>query len=232
MQVSSQEIVLELLKKETPPTILDAPCGKGWLGKGLADFAEVDGIDLYDSPAKHYREVRKADLDRGLPLDLPLYDCICSCEGIEHFANPGLFLDSALDLLKPGGLLVITTPSVWYPEAKLQYWLRGFFPGFPCLVGRIERGTHMHIMPWSWPHLYLYLTLSGFTDIQLVEEPLSKPRHFWEPILALPQKLYCRSKIGKTSNQEDRRFWEIAGSTGSLCGRHLIVTGRKPGQDR
>lgn len=229
MQPSSKESVLELLKKEKPGTILDAPCGKGWLGSGLSGLAEVDGLDLYDEPESDYREVRKADLDRGLPPDLPTYDCICSCEGIEHFSNPGLFFDDAMDRLTPGGLLVVTTPNVWYPEAKLQYWLRGFFPGFPCLVGRIKKGTHMHIMPWSWPHLYLYLTLSGFTDIQLIEEPLSKPRHFWEPLLAIPQKLYCRSRVGRAETDEERRFWEVSASTGSTCGRHLIVTGRKPG---
>lgn len=225
MQESSKVVASEIIHQFRPKTILDAPSGGGWLTQRLQYAAEVDGIDLFADSGSGYRRVIKHDLDYGLPSDLPKYDAVVCCEGIEHFANPDLFLKSARERLQPNGLLLVTTPNVWYPAARLQYLLRGFFPGFPCLIGKIERGTHMHIMPWSYPHLYLYLKLNGFRDIQLHEEPLSRAKHWGERLLALPQKVYCRSKM-KKSEGETRQFWETAMSAPSLYGRHLIVSAR------
>lgn len=87
----------------------------------------------------------------------------------------------------------------------------------------------MHIMPWTFPQLYLYLKLAGFTEIRLHQEALSRAKHFWERILGWPQRMYCRGKARKTVDPEVRTFWENAGSEGSVFGRHLIVTAVKPG---
>ena len=232
MQESSKQIVLQLLEEHfrsfsnRPPHLLDAPNGNGWLKARLSFNAAVDGIDLYSTSAAGYRTVFQADLDAGIPSHLPLYAAVLCCEGLEHFGNPLLFLESARQRLEEGGLLVITTPNIWYPAARLQYLIRGFFPSFPCLVGKIIHGSHMHIMPWSFPHLYLYLKLAGFTNIRLHEEPLSKAKHFWEKIVALPQIIYCRRRQKKARTKEEIDFWRNAIAGGSLFGRHLIVTAR------
>lgn len=228
MQQSSKKVVVELINHEFPKTILDAPCGFGWLGDSIESSVVIDGIDLFAESSERYRTVFKKDLDLGLPDDLPTYDCVVSCEGVEHFANPGIFFGSSFERLNSGGLLLVTTPNVWYPESRLQFLFRGFFPGFPCLIGRIQKGSHMHIMPWSWPQLYLYLTLSGFIDIQLIHEPISRPKHWWERNFSLPQKLYCRRRMRKSKSNEEKRFWEVAISEASIHSRHLIVTARKP----
>jgi SAM-dependent methyltransferase len=206
--------------------LLDAPCGDGWLKIRLSFDVEVDGIDLYTDSSPGYRTVLQADLDAGIPSHLPMYDAVLCCEGLEHFGNPLLFLKSAHHRLRKDGLLVISTPNIWYPAARLQYLIRGFFPSFPCLVGRIIRGSHMHITPWSFPQLYLYLILAGFADIQLHEEPLSKAKHSWEKIVALPQIIYCRRRMKKIQTKEESDFWHATLADGSLFGRHLIVTAR------
>lgn len=233
MQESSKEVVAKFLNTYRPRSILDVPCGKGWLSKRLNYTADIDGIDLYTKPEQGYRHLQKTDLDDGLPKDIPSYDCIVSCEGVEHFANPGLFFRSSYQHLNPGGTLLITTPNIWYPMARLQYLFRGFFPGFPCLVGRIQKGQHMHIMPWSFPQLYLYLTLYGYTHIQLHNEALSHAKHNIEKLFALPQRLYCKRKAQKCTKQgkkEERRFWELCLKTPSLLSNHLIVTAERPSE--
>lgn len=227
MQQSSKKVTSAIINQIKPKTILDVPCGGGWLLHSLNYSAQVDGIDLYDVPKGSYRNIVAADLDHGIPKELPTYDCICSCEGIEHFGNPELFLRTAKEHLSPNGTLVITTPNIWYPAARLQFALRGFFPGFPCLTGRINKGSHMHIMPWSYPQLYLYLKLTGYTNIKLHHEPLSSAKHLLEKVLAIPQKVYCRSKARK-SEGETKEFWQVAGSSASVHGRHLIVTAQRP----
>lgn len=213
-----------------PATILDAPAGGGWLAAALDYRPIIDGIDLYAGQPQGYRDFLVHDLNHGLPGNLPTYDMGVCCEGIEHLSNPGLLLDSFFAHLKPGGTLIVSTPNTWYPAARLAYLLRGFFPSFPSLAGNIQRGEHMHILPWTWPQLYLFLRLSGFEDIVLhdVEEP--KPKHFFERIVGWPLSRYCIRKEHRASSPEEQNFWRIAGSAQSLHGRRLVVSACKPEQ--
>ncbi len=217
-------VVAGILNEIKPSSILDAPSGKGWLHSLLTFDHSIDGIDLFENKPEGYRNSLKADLDFGIPGDLEKYDAIVSCEGIEHIGNPLLFLETAKNHLVNNGLIVITTPNVWYPGARLQYFLRGFFPSFPCLVGKIRRGTHMHIMPWSYPQLFLYLKLAGYTNIKLHEVPEKKPKYLHEYIIGFPQKIYCNNRCRKASSGEEKAFWNDAGSNQSLFGRRLVVS--------
>jgi len=219
--------IAKIVDERQPETILDAPAGGGWLAQALHHSPTMDGIDLYEGEPDGYRSFVAHDLDAGLPADLPEYEsCVC-CEGIEHLANPGLLLQSFFKHLQPGGVFIVSTPNIWYPAARLTYLWRGFFPSFPSLAGKVQRGTHMHILPWSWPQLYLFLQLAGFVDICLhdVEEP--KPKHGWERLLGVPHRLYCRSRAKRATNSEESRFWQTAGGLQSAYGRRLVVSACK-----
>jgi SAM-dependent methyltransferase len=220
-------VVAAILSRTGAKTVLDAPSGNGWLRTAVASDVAIDGVDLYEAKPQGYRDFRAGDLDHGFPADLATYDAVVSCEGIEHVGNPELFLRSAAARLNAGGTIVITTPNTWHPAARAQYLSRGFFPGFPALVGRIEKGTHMHITPWSFGQLYLYLTLAGFTDVTLhdVDEP--KPRRAWERLLGPLSRAYCTSRFNKAKSEEERRFWRQAGSPQSIYGRKLVVSAVK-----
>ncbi len=219
-----QPVVASLLNARQPRVILDAPCGSGWLASLLDYDFQIDGIDLFAFPRGRYRHFQSADLDLALPGDLGTYDAIVCCEGIEHFGNPESFFRSARQHLTKGGLLVLTTPNTWHPAARLQYLIRGFFAGFPCLVGKIGRGTHMHIMPWSFPQLFLYLRLAGFGDIALHDLDEPKPKLAYEWLLAVPQFLYCAQKRRSARTEEEIAFWSHAGSRQSILGRRLVVS--------
>jgi len=85
----------------------------------------------------------------------------------------------------------------------------------------------MHITPWSYPQLYFYLKLAGFGMPDLINEPLSKPKHSFERLVGLPSMFYCKGKLKKSKTEEEREFWRIAGTSGSRLGRHLIVLAEK-----
>ena len=172
MQTSSKNTVAEFLERKTFKTVLDVPSGNGWLQKKLPHSPVMDGIDLFEEKPPGYRKFWQHDLDNGLPDINESYDLICCCEGIEHVGNPLLLLRAFYQRLKMGGSLIITTPNIWYPQSRLQFLIRGFFPSFPALVGKqIHFGCHMHITPWSFPQLYLYLKLAGFGMPDLINEP-------------------------------------------------------------
>ena len=82
----------------------------------------------------------------------------------------------------------------------------------------------MHIMPWSFPQLFLYLRLTGFDVITLhsLDEP--KPKRTYEWLVGAPQLLYCARKSRRAKTEEEIAFWSHAGSRQSLFGRRLVVS--------
>ena len=219
--------VVKILNDLKVKSILDAPCGDGWLKKMVGNQVNFDGIDLFASSAKGYKKLIKHDLDKGLPKELGKYDAIVSCEGLEHLGNPLLFLEDCKNHLKKNGTLIITTPNVWYPASKLKYLTRGFFPGFPSIGEKVKRGTHMHIMPWCFPWLYLYFRLAGFNKIKLINLDEPKPKYLFEKLIGLPQKIYCKQKLKNSQSPEEIDYWVQSGSQQSLYGRRLVVTAVK-----
>ena len=134
-----------------------------------------------------------------------------------------LFFNKCKEHLADNGVLIITTPNTWHPASKLKFFTRGFFPGFPSLGGKVKRGSHMHIMPWSFPWLWLYFKLAGFTSIKLVELDEKKPKHMFEKVLAIPQKIYCKRQLRRSKSSEEIEYWENAGSDQSIYGRHYAM---------
>jgi 2-polyprenyl-3-methyl-5-hydroxy-6-metoxy-1,4-benzoquinol methylase len=138
--------VVEFLLTKKFKTVLDVPSGNGWLYQMLPKGTDIDGIDLFENKQEGYRDFWQHDLDEGLPSAVGKYDLICYCEGIEHVGNPLLLLRSFYNALNKGGMIIVTTPNIWYPQSRLQFLVRGFFPSFPSLVdSQINFGSHMHI---------------------------------------------------------------------------------------
>ena len=79
MQDSTKKTVTSLLKSLSPETVLDCPAGNGWLLGALLN-ARIDGIDLYADSSTGYRKHIVANLDDGVPCNLPDYDLIACCE--------------------------------------------------------------------------------------------------------------------------------------------------------
>jgi 2-polyprenyl-3-methyl-5-hydroxy-6-metoxy-1,4-benzoquinol methylase len=117
--------------------VLDAGCGTGWgtavLARGGA--ARVVGVDVSEIAVKHGQhdlgdlaELRVGDL---CALDLPdtSFDLVVCFEAIEHLDDPSSALDHLRRVLRPGGLLLVSTPVKGiYPEGN-PFHLNEYEPG-------------------------------------------------------------------------------------------------------
>jgi hypothetical protein len=56
---------------------------------------------------------------------------------------------------------------------------------------------------------------------------LPNTAHFFERLLALPMKAYCTRKARSVATPEEKRYWEICASPGSLHARRLVVSAKK-----
>ena len=138
---------VQILKKHLSlpeARVLDVGCGGGLflsLLKREAPSVEVVGIELSDSRAqyatsKHGLEVHKQPIESDFWQSgyRSYFDAVTLWDVIEHVNYPLQTLQCAVDVLKPGGLLLIDTPcrdSLYHRTGELTYHLSGGrFPTF------------------------------------------------------------------------------------------------------
>lgn len=114
--------------------LLDFGAGQGELLARLhamGGFTSLAGADLAARPADLPAAVEwhAQDLNDVITIDPPFDVIVCS-ETIEHLENPRLTLRILHDLLKPGGLLVLTMPNQESIRSYLALLMRGHFVQF------------------------------------------------------------------------------------------------------
>jgi SAM-dependent methyltransferase len=97
--------------------VLDAGCGEGYGTDRLSTVAaEITGIDL-EEPVIRRAAARypRARFDSGNLVALPYpndrFDAVVSLQVIEHLLSPQEFLAECARVLRPDGVLVISTPN-------------------------------------------------------------------------------------------------------------------------
>lgn len=100
--------------------VLEAGCGEGYGAALMARHArEVVGVDYdetalglarsrHQAPNLEYRAVDLLELAQRAPGE---FDAVTNFQVLEHLHDPSPFLDAAARCLKPGGVLILTTPN-------------------------------------------------------------------------------------------------------------------------
>ncbi len=114
--------------------VLDAGCGEGFGTVLLAETARrVTGIDYsrdaVKAAAEKYRrpnlDFRQLDVYQLPGLDLR-FDLITNFQVLEHLADPVQFLTAVRSALKPGGILMLTTPNRLTSVSENPYHLHEY----------------------------------------------------------------------------------------------------------
>ncbi|HEX2212432.1 MAG TPA: class I SAM-dependent methyltransferase [Mycobacterium sp.] len=97
--------------------VLEAGCGEGYGADLIADGARrVIGLDYDESAVAHVRaRYPRVDMRHGnlasLPLDDGVVDVVVNFQVIEHLWDQGQFVAECLRVLRPGGMLLMSTPN-------------------------------------------------------------------------------------------------------------------------
>jgi SAM-dependent methyltransferase len=98
-------------------TVLDAGSGEGYGAAILAERAvAVTGVDLDPTVIQHAAEsyprahFEAADLG-ALPFPAESFDAVVSFQVVEHMQSPRDYASECARVLKPGGLLIVSTPN-------------------------------------------------------------------------------------------------------------------------
>lgn len=114
--------VTEQLRTHGATEVLDLGCGNGSFSALIASSGfNVTGLDHSSSgieiASKKHPNTRFAQHDITQPLSIAYhekYDEVVSTEVIEHLLLPRRLIENAISALKPGGLLILTTPYHGY----------------------------------------------------------------------------------------------------------------------
>lgn len=176
LQVVFGELLTEDIQHKE---LLDAGCGTGWFSKAACERgAKVTSIDLGKNLLNEV--AKKCDSKRveGSILELPFkndfFDVIVCSEVIEHVPNPKKAIQELQRVLKPNGILVLTTPNkFWHfslcianlfnlrPYQGLENWL-GYFELKKIIQQmnfKIEKMHGIHLFPFVIPFLNPILDL-------------------------------------------------------------------------
>ncbi len=103
---------------------LDVGCGNGFITELIASgFDEVVGIDVEEAQLQDFREhvrgkstfkiVAMSAAEIEFPSDS--FSLITSFEVLEHVADLAATVQEIVRVCKPGGIIVVSVPQVWFP---------------------------------------------------------------------------------------------------------------------
>jgi len=206
--------------------VVDIPAGAGNMS---AEFsrrgARVIALDMY--PDKITTEgIQKlyADMNKPLPLEDNSADIVLCQEGIEHIHNQLDLLYECNRILKPGGLLLITTPSLSHVRARIsmllvesEYWKRMPASEVDSVWFSEDSQQQLyfgHLYLLTANHLRVLTSLSGFeilrrnrTNISTSSIVLSTIMYPFIILATLIAALDSYRKVRHIWNNEKRRIY-------------------------
>jgi len=192
--ISNQAIYIcfetKLLHHSATGAVLDWGAGQGLLTQrlqSLKQFHSITAADIQPRPGSIDAPIQwiQTDLNNPLHLEAETFDVIVSAEVIEHLENPRAIVREWFRLLKPGGLLMFSTPNNESLRAILALILQGHFVDFGDL------SYPAHITALVRKDLSRILNEAGFCPPQFAFTNVGKipkfPRHHWQslPLVSL-----------------------------------------------
>jgi SAM-dependent methyltransferase len=213
-------------------SILDAPCGSGALAAALAErgFAAV-GADLDTEAAAILGPAfSQANLNESLPWREQTFDAVFSTEGIEHLENHFSFLREICRILKPGGILLLTTPNITALRSRVRFFGSGFFGRDSRPLNETGRHPLHHIGLATFPELRYELHISGFllTEVRHTHiKSISYLYAVYAPWMWLYTKLAFRKEKDPEQRKRNKKILSTLLSPSVLFGECLLLVAKK-----
>lgn len=165
--------VWELLESAIPAgsRCLDLGCGDGhmmvpWAQKRKLSYV---GVDIAASAVEQARarglEADQVDDSGRLPYDDASFDAVICSEVIEHLFDPAATVAEGVRVLRPGGVMMVSTPNVAYWRRRLDLALLGRWNPFGYSLAVEQPGGDPHIRFFNPGALSRLLRQVGCVDV-------------------------------------------------------------------
>ncbi|WP_317493598.1 class I SAM-dependent methyltransferase [Haloechinothrix sp. LS1_15] len=201
---------LDFLVESLPPPparILDVGCAGGYVATLLMKLGyEVTGIELNTRMAEQARQrgidVLEHDLEEPVPLPDGRFDGVHACEIIEHLFDTDGFLAELGRLLRPGGVLVASTPNLNSLGNRLRVLAGRSLPMWGA--GPQDRhGGHIRVL--NKPSFGDLLARNGFRPTGYLGSNQGRLGRLVDPFPALSQLILVRAVAGGRDREAPER---------------------------
>jgi SAM-dependent methyltransferase len=212
--------------------VLDAPCGSGALTLALAQQGfSATGADLDSEVAALLGpSFTQANLDAPLPWPNDHFDAVFCTEGIEHLESHFSFLREIRRILKPGGLLVLTTPNITALRSRVRFFGSGFFGRDSRPLNEAARHPLHHTGLVTLPELRYELHVSGFRLMEAGHthiKPISYLYAIFAPWMWLYTRIAFRKEKDGAQRERNKEILAALFSRSALFGECLLLIARK-----
>ncbi len=228
--------------------LLDLPAGDGVNSRHLVSsgFKVVAG-DIF--PENIYGDgiaIEKVDLEKPLPFPDENFDGILFSEGIEHLDAQIRCLKEMARILKPGGLLVVTTPNVLHLAGRMSSLLTGHAHNNRSPVvataqywadtskdGRDSEEPYFgHVFLINMFQLRFYLEHAGFEVVSVDTTRYSINSLFLAPLLypfiwLSTRRLLGNKRKARLSKKMQANYMRQVLSPHVMFGKKLIMVAKK-----
>ena len=177
-------------KYKTAGRLLDIGCSAGFFLKTARDNGwETCGIELSEDTSRIARERYKLEVSTGTIEEVSLepnsFDVVTMWDLIEHTVNPVNTMLAANSVLKPGGLVLLSTPNIDGLFPKLSYKVSKIINYWPH-----PEPPH-HLFQFSKKTLTRLLTETGFIPLEIADRRYSIPYTFGnlKSVIRSPKRL-------------------------------------------
>lgn len=108
----------KMMRRELPENaqVLEVGCGLGFFGESITRDFDYHAIDISEEAIQFAKEqlgLQNVAIGDAYQLEYPdnQFDAVVSFDVVEHLNTPKKFTDEAFRVLKPGGIVLISTPN-------------------------------------------------------------------------------------------------------------------------
>jgi 2-polyprenyl-3-methyl-5-hydroxy-6-metoxy-1,4-benzoquinol methylase len=138
----------------TCENLLDIGCGDGalkhFIYHRVKNIFGIDNSELSLIKSKEiYKKVTLLDLNtQDIPYNDNFFDCVTCLDVIEHILDPVLLLNRIYRILKPNGVLIISTPNIRFTDHIYKLIFNGIFPK-TSIDTNLYDGGHIHFFTYK-----------------------------------------------------------------------------------
>lgn len=203
----THEAVLALLRQEAGVhRVLDIPCGLGAFSIRLQQLGyDVTAADVVPGAAPVAARFRHANMDERLPFADGELDAVVCIDGIEHIHDPYGFAAECARVVRPGGVVILSTPNISSLRSRWRWFWTGFHHGRKTPLDERNVNPLHHINMIEFHKMRYMLHRVGFSITAIATNRIKPVAWLYAPLVPfawLMTKFVFRHEIRGASQAE------------------------------